>query len=209
MTDPTESARDDLAFVRALVTEGGQAQAALGEALFVAGLCYGAQCILQGIFAAGVYAPGLVQLAVGVLPTVIFLILMIRIMIRDRGVSQHGVGTRAINAAFGGAGLAAMTTAMVFGWLSARWHSMEVFLIHPTMVCVVQGTVWYIAFAIRRRGWFGLVSLGWFSSALALAFVLGLGGPELAPLFLAILSAAMLGLLALPGWLLWKGAARA
>lgn len=208
MTDPTESARDDLAFVRALVSEGGQAQAALGEALFVAGLCYGVQCILQGIFAAGVYAPSLIQLAVGVLPTIIFLALMTRIMIRDRGASQHGVGTRAINAAFGGAGLAAMVTAMVFGWLSGRWHSMEVFLIHPMMVCVVQGTVWYIAFAIRRRGWFGLVSLGWFASALSLALVLGLGGPNVGPIFLAILTAAMLGLLALPGWLLWKGAAR-
>lgn len=209
MTDPTESARDDLAFVRALVTEGGQAQTTLGEALFVAGFCYGAQCILQGIFAAGVNAPELIQLAVGVLPTVIFIVLIIRITARERGQSQHGIATRAIGAAFGGAGLAAMITGMIFGYLSWRWNSMAVFLIHPTMVCVVQGTAWYIAFAIRRRGWFGLVSLGWYSSALALGLVLGLGGQSLAPLFLAILSAAMLGLLALPGWLLWKGAARA
>jgi hypothetical protein len=206
MTNPTtESARDDLAFVRALVSEGGAAQATLGEALFMAGLCYGTQCVLQFAFVSGVDAPPLVQLAVGVLPTVIFIVLMIRIMVRDRGVSQHGVGTRAINAAFGGAGLAAMTTAIIFGWLSSRTHDMGTFLLHPTMICVVQGTVWYIAFAIRRRSWFGLVSLGWFSSALALAFVLGLGGPAVGPRFLAILSVAMLGLLALPGWLLWKG----
>ncbi len=209
MTDPTESARDDLAFVRALVTEGGQAQATLGEALFGAGLCYGVQCLLQFAFSAGVDAPPLIQLAVGVLPTAIFLGLLTRIMIRERGQSQHGVATRAINAAFGGAGLAAMTSAAIFAWLSSRTHSMETFLIHPTMICVVQGTVWYIAFAIRRRGWFGLVSFGWFASALALAFVLGLGGPNVGPRFLAILSVAMLGLLALPGWLLWRGSARA
>ncbi len=209
MTDPTESARDDLAFVRALVTEGGQTQATLGEALFGAGLCYGIQCVLQFVFAAGLDAPGLVQLAVGVLPTVIFIVLITRITIRERGQSQHGVGTRAINAAFGGAGLAAMTTAAIFGYLAARSHSMDIFMFHPMMICVVQGTVWYIAFAIRRRGWFGLVSLGWFASALALAFVLGLGGPSAVPRFLAILSVALLGLLALPGWLLWRGAARA
>jgi hypothetical protein len=206
MTDPQESARDDLAFVRALVSEGGQAQATLGEALFGAGLCYGAQCVLQGVFAAGVYAPWPVQLAVGVLPTVIFIVLIVRITIRERGQSQHGVGTRAINAAFGGAGLAAMTTVAIFGGLAARWHSMEIFLLHPTMICVVQGTVWYIAFAIRRRGWFGLVSLGWFACALALAAVLGMGGPGVGPWFLAILSAAMLGLLALPGWVLMRTA---
>lgn len=210
MTDPTpESARDDLAFVRALVSEGGAAQATLGEALFGAGICYGVQCVLQFAFVAGVPAPGLVQLAVGVLPTVIFVVLITRITIRERGQSQHGVGTRAINAAFGGAGLAAMTSAAIFGYISTRTHSMETFLLHPTMICVIQGTVWYIAFAIRRRGWFGLVSLGWFASALALGFVLGLGGPDVGVRFLAILSAAMLGLLALPGWLLWKGGARA
>jgi len=209
MSDPTtESARDDLAFVRALVSEGGQAQATLGEALFGAGLCYGIQCALQFLFASGVYGAPLVQLAVGVLPTVVFTVLMVRITVRDRGQSQHGVSTRAINATFGGAGLAAICSAAIFGYLSMRANSMETFLLHPVIICVLQGTVWYTAFVIRRRGWFGLVSAGWFATSLALAFVLGTHDPRLATWFLGVLTLAMFLLLALPGWLLWKGAAR-
>ncbi|MBX3563770.1 MAG: hypothetical protein KF730_04245 [Sphingomonas sp.] len=209
MSDPiTESARDDLAFVRALVSEGGQVQLSLGQALFVAGLCYGIQCLIQTILATGIEAPVAVHLTVGILPTLIFIAEMIRITIRDKGQSKHSVGTRAINAAFGGGGLAALTTALIFGWLAWRTHSMATWLLHPIMICVVQGTVWYIAFAVRRQGWFGLVSGGWFVTSLALAWILGLGDPDLFVPFLAILTVALLGLMALPGWILWRGAAR-
>lgn len=206
MNDPTESARDDLAFVRALVSESGQAQGSLGEALLAAGLCYGIQCVLQGILSAGIEVPTAVHLTVGILPTVIFIVLITRISIRDRKLSQHGVGTRAINAAFGASGLAALTTATIFAYLAARTQSMSTFLLHPTMICVVQGVVWYIAFAIRRRGWFGLIAAGWFLTALGLAFILGTGNEALAPLFLALLASALLGLMALPGWILMRGA---
>jgi len=208
MTDPTESARDDLAFVRALVSEGGQVQHSLGQALLVAGLCYGIQCLLQTILATGIQAPAAVHLTVGIVPTLVFLVAMIRITIRDKGQSKHSVGTRAINAAFGGGGLAALTTAMIFAYLAFRTQSMSTWMLHPIMICVVQGTVWYIAFAVRRQGWFGLVSGGWFLTSLVLAWILGLGEANLFVPFLAILTAALLGLMALPGWVLWRGAAR-
>ncbi|RYY29035.1 MAG: hypothetical protein EOP62_01595 [Sphingomonadales bacterium] len=209
MTDPTTtSARDDLAFVRALVSEGGQVQNSLGQALFAGGACYGGQCFLQTILATGIQAPVAVHLTVGIAPTLIFLIAITRITIRDKGQSKHSVGTRAIGAAFGGGGLAAMTTALIFGYLAWRTQSMATWLLHPIMICVVQGTVWYIAFAVRRRGWFGLVSGGWFATSLILAWLLGLGDAQLIVPFLAVLTAALLGLMALPGWALWRGVAR-
>lgn len=206
MRDPTERARDDLAFVRALVSEGGQAQASLGRALVAGGLCYGLQCMAQWLFALGVPAPDWLQLAVGALPTVIFITLLIVLMQRDKAQSQHGVATRALNAAFGGAGLAAMTTSIVFGYVSWRLQQFTIFLFHPMMVCVIQGTVWYIAFAIRRRGWLGLVSAGWFGVAIGLGLLLGSGNAALIHWFVLLIGLALLGLMALPGWVLMRTA---
>jgi uncharacterized membrane protein len=209
MKDRAETARDDLAFVRALMSESGQVQDSLGQALLAGGACYGIQCLVQAILATGMKVPVLVHLTAGILPTVIFIILITRITIRDRGRSQHSVGTRAINAAFGGGGLAAMTTALIFGWLAYRTQNMGTWLLHPIMICVVQGTVWYIAFAVRRRALYGLVSAGWFATSLVLAVMLGLGDETLIVPFLLVLATALLGLMALPGWILMRAGQQA
>lgn len=209
MTDPTTSARDDLAFVRALMSEGGQVQTSLGQALLAGGACYGVQCLIQAFLASGIQVHVAVHLAVGILPTVIFIAEMIRITIRDKHHSQHSVGTRAINAAFGAGGLAALTTALIFAFLAWKTQNIGTWLLHPIMICVVQGTVWYIAFAVRRQRWFGLVSAGWFLSSLLLAYLLGTGGAGMIVPFLVILAAALLGLMGLPGWILMRTADRA
>ena len=201
MSDSADSARDDLAFVRALVSEGGRAQSSLGAGLLAGGACYGAQCLLQwAILASGWKAPDLLNLAIGVLPTAIFLALLGRLIWQDRKQGPNGIATRALNAAFGGAGLAAMITAAIFGYLAVREHSITIWLFHPMMVCVVQGTVWYIAFAIRRRRWIGLVSAGWFATALLLALVIDHHS------FVLVMGLALLLLIALPGSVLMRNA---
>ncbi len=202
MTDPAESARDDLAFVRALVNEGGAMQVSLGQALFAGGLCYGTQCLLQwSIFVSGWRAPDAVHLTVGFLPTVIFLGFVVWMVRRDGTAAPHGMATRALNAAFGSSGLAAMTTAAIFGYLAWREQNFGIWLFHPLMICVVQGAVWYIAFAIRRRGWLGLVSIGWFATAMLAAVSL-----HRIDLFLLLIGLALLLLMALPGWVLMRNA---
>jgi len=206
MNDPaTESARHDLAFVRQLMSESGQVQDSLGQALLAGGACYGVQCLIQAWLATGVQAPVALHLFVGIMPTVIFIAAMVRITIRDKHNSRHSVGTRAINAAFGGGGLAAATTALIFAYLAWRTQDMGTWLLHPIMICVVQGVVWYTAFAVRRTGWFGLISAGWFVTSLLLAFMLGSG--QSITLFLLVLAFALLAFMALPGWILWRGAA--
>jgi hypothetical protein len=201
MSDPAESALDDLAFVRTLVSEGAQAQSSLGTALLAGGACYGIQCLLQwAMLASGGRWPAFLQLAVGVLPTIVFLSALAWLVWRDRKDSQNGIGTRALNAAFGGGGLAAMITAIIFGYLSVRAQSITIWLFHPMMVCVVQGAVWYTAFAIRRRGWIGMVSAGWFATALLLAPLIEHHG------FVLLMGIALLLLMALPGWVLMRNA---
>ncbi|MFL9841219.1 hypothetical protein ABS767_09615 [Sphingomonas sp. ST-64] len=203
MTDPSQSARDDLAFVRALVTEGGAVQGSLGQALLAGGLCYGIQCMVQwGLYISGWQAPTVVHLTAGILPSVIFIGLIIWLSRRNRGAVPHGMAMRALNAAFGSSGLAAMTTAVIFGYLAWRYHDMGIFLFHPLMVAVVQGAVWYVAFAIRRRTWLGMVSIGWFVAAMLGALTI-----ERLELFILLIGVALLLLMALPGWILMRSAA--
>ena len=208
MSDPTERARDDLAFVRALMSESGQVQTSLGQALLAGGACFGVQCLLQALFANRAGIPEPVHLTVGIAPTLIFLAAIFWISRGDKGKSQHSVGTRAINAAFGGGGLAALTTAAIFGYLALSYKNMGTWLLHPVMICVVQGVVWYTAYSIRRKGWFGLVSAGWFVTSLILAWMLGLNDERIIVPFLLVLSAALLGLMALPGWIMMRAGAR-
>ncbi len=80
-----------------------------------------------------------VHLAINILPTVIFVIAMVWNGWHWRHLRPAGVGTRALNAAFGGAGLAALSTTIIFGVVSIREHSLMLWLFHPTMVAVVQG----------------------------------------------------------------------
>lgn len=203
MTDPSQTARDDLAFVRALVSEGGTVQASLGQALLAGGLCYGIQCLVQwALYMSGAVLPNLVHILAGTLPSVVFIGTIIWLVRRNGNAVPHGMAMRSLNAAFGSSGLAAMTTAVIFGYLAWRYQDMGIFLFHPLMVAVVQGAVWYVAFAIRRRRWFGAVSAGWFATA-----ILGAVALERIGLFILLIGAALLLLMALPGWILMRSTA--
>ena len=77
--DDNENLHDNLAFVRALVSEGGQAQSSAGKAFITGGLCYGVQCLLQWAETMGWLPYGLLGLIIGVAPTVVFTLSLIHI----------------------------------------------------------------------------------------------------------------------------------
>lgn len=208
MTDPTASAaRDDLAFVRGLVSDGGQVQASTGAALFAAGLCYGTQCFAQGLLGhlpAGFPGLGPSQLIAAILPTVVFLVLITRISLRAKrtnAAAGTGVASRALRTAFGSMGLSVLVTGTVFGYVAIREHSLTIWLFHPIMVGVAQGVGWYMASSIRRRPWYGAVAAGWFATALLLATLL-----HNLDAYVFVIGAALFGLMAFPGWVLWRSA---
>jgi hypothetical protein len=208
MNDPSASARDDLAFIRGLVSDRGQIQSSTGAALLAGGLCFGTQCLIQGLlFQLPVGFPGRNwgQLIGGTLPTLVFLVLVARISLFDKRNNVgagDGVASRAFRAAFSAVGISIGVTATVFGYVAITEHNMMIWLFHPIMVCVAQGVGWHMAFAIRRRHWFVAVSVAWFASALILATLLHQLG-----LFIAALGVALYLLMALPGWALMRSAA--
>lgn len=208
MTDPTaNAARDDLAFIRGLVNDGGQIQSSAGAGLFAGGLCYGAQCLAQGLlldFPASFPGRDLSQLIAATLPTLVFAALITRISLHARRAVQGagaGVASRALGTAFGSMGLSILVTGTVFGYVAIREHSLTIWLFHPIMVCVAQGIGWYMASSIRRRAWYGAVAAGWFATALLLAVLMhDLGA------YVVVIGAALFALMALPGWVLWRSA---
>lgn len=170
--DSNETLHDNLAFVRALVSEGGQAQASGGAAFLTGGLCYGAQCLLNWVQIKGWLPNGTgPSLFVGIAPSVIFGVVLTVIIWRDRKNRQEGVATRALNAAFGSAGLANIFMVAVFGYNAFLEKSLTVWLYYPVVVCAFQGAVWYIAYMIRRKLWLAGVSAGWFATTLALGLL--------------------------------------
>jgi hypothetical protein len=199
----TQAIRDDLAFLRGLVERSDGFLRVLGRTYFAGGACYLAQVLLglgqtQGWITT---TSGAVNLAIGIGPTVIFVVALVFLL---RGGRQK-VGTpsqvdRAIGAFFGAIGLSNFVLIAVIGSVALREQSLTVWLIYPCAVFTFQGAAWLTMFSLRRRAWIGLVAATWFACALGMG--LGIGSFTTFAIF------ASLGLLfgmTLPGaWLMTR-----
>jgi hypothetical protein len=206
MATDLESARGDLAYLRSLVSTGGAMQSTIGEAFTWAGALYGGQCLLHWLQTLNfVPSEGPVALAVVVLPTLIFCIMLGIIIWKDRKKPPGGAAARALAAVFQGAGLANLVMAFVFAYGANQTENFGLWLYHPIVVCMFQGVAWYVAWVIMRRAWLGFVALGWFVTTVALGIaVFGDIG-----LYLLFLGSALILFMAIPGWVIWRGATKA
>ncbi len=171
MTADSGTARDDLAFMRAVVQDGASGMtAALGESYFAGGLIYGLQCLVQCSSALGLPAiPAAWQPAAGIGPTLIFCVALTAIILRHRKDGQGGFVGRAVGAAFACLSVSNLALIVVIGSLAIARHSIEIWLLYPCSVFVMQGASWLIAYALRQRLWLLAVGLGWYAAAVALA----------------------------------------
>jgi hypothetical protein len=170
MSSTPQSAQDDLAFLRSLVGAADGVQRSFGETYLAAGLCYGAQFVLSAAQMQA-WLPGDASwsLAIGFVPTAIFLLLLVWFLWRGRQAAPTGVVGRAITAAFAWIGVANLALIVVIGSVALRQHSITTWLIYPCVVYVLQGVAWMVAFALRRRAWLGLVAAGWFIAGVVMA----------------------------------------
>ena len=206
MASDLQSARDDLAYMRGLVSGTGPMQATIGECFFWAGLLYGGQCFLHWLQVLGL-APGTGWFALAIvwLPTVLFICVLTMVIWKDRKTKVTGAAARALGAVFQGAGLANLVMAFVFGYGAQRAENFGLWLYHPIVVCMFQGVAWYVAWSILRRTWLAFVAAGWFVATVALgvAVFADIGA------YLLILAVTLTGLMAVPGWVIWRGAKKA
>lgn len=205
MTSDLQNARDDLAYMRALVSAGGPMQPVIGEAFFWAGSLYGLQCALHFVQELGLLPwDGLIGLAISAAPTLVFVAVLAVIIHRDRKSAAGGAASRGLAAVFQGAGIANLAMVFVFAYGAHKFETPWLWLYQPVVVCMFQGVAWYVAWTIVRRAWLGFVALGWFAATIALGAVVGDAGP-----YLLILSITLILCMAVPGWLIWRGAKKA
>ncbi len=165
-----DSARADLAFMRALVEPADDWQKQFGETYSAAGLCYCIQMLLHGgQFFGVVPVSGPVALTIGIGPTVVFLGLLIWIIRRNGSAAKGSATSRAVGSVFGAVGLTNLVLMAAIGSIAWRTGSLTTWLIYPCVVMVLQGMAWLVAYMMRRRGWLALVALGWFVTGLAMA----------------------------------------
>lgn len=204
MSPDAQSARDDLAYLKALVSGDENVQMrTFGESYLAAGLIYGGQMILHAVQAAGLLpnTPAF-GLGIGLGPTLIFIPVISWIVYRNRRQAVHGTVGRAIGAIFGAIGLANFFLIAVIGSVALQQHSIQTWLIYPCCIFILQGTAWLFTFMMRRRGWHLAVAIGFFVTAVAGALAI----PTSIGLFILFLGIGMWGCMALPGWLILRNA---
>ena len=197
MTADVQSAREDLAFLKALV--GGDEDAgmrSLGESYFAGGLIYGGQMLLHAAQGLG-WLPqgGSLSLLIGLGPTALFIPVLIWIIRRNRTNLPSGVVGRAVGTVFASIGLANLFLILVVGTVAWREGSITTWLIYPCSVFVLQGAAWLFAYMMRRRVWLLLVAFGWFASAVAMAFSVTAPG-----YYILVAGLGLWLCMALPGW---------
>ena len=203
MNADSQSARDDLAFLRSLVGDDEASQTrTFGEAYFVSGLIYGGQMLLHAAqFLGLIGALPLYNLAIGVGPTMVFIPVLLWIIHRNRKNAVRGAVGRAIAAVFGAVGLANLFLIAVIGSVALAQHSIIVWLIYPCTVFVLQGLAWLFAFMMRRHKWHLFVAAGWFFSAVAMALSV-----TSIPYFILFAGIGLWFCMALPGWVMLRSA---
>lgn len=165
-----DDARDDLAFIRALVAPEDHWQRQFGKLYAAAGACYAVQMLLHiGQFLNLTPRDGLGAQLIGWGPSGVFLVILIWVIRRD-GPQRGGATSRAVGAVFAAVGMTNLALCASIGSVALRLHSLTLWLIYPCVVMILQGLAWMVAYMLRRRSWLGLVALGWFAVGVAMAF---------------------------------------
>jgi hypothetical protein len=168
-----DSARSDLAFLRALVDppESGF-QRSFGEVYAACGACYGGQMVLHGLQYLGLITGDAAGLAIGAGPTVLFAALLVWILRRGQPPTGASTVSRAVGAVFSAVGTANLVLIVAIGSLAWREKSLTIWLLYPTTVVILQGAAWLAVYALRRRLWFGVVAAGWFLTGIGMALAI-------------------------------------
>jgi hypothetical protein len=204
MSPDAQSARDDLAFLRALIGDDEALQMrTFGESYFAAGLIYGGQMILHAVQALR-FLPDTPawSLGIGLGPTLLFIPVISWILYRNRQNQARGAIGKAVGAIFGAIGLANFFLIAVIGSVALQEHSLQTWLIYPCCIFILQGTAWLFTYMMRRHGWHLAVALGWFATAVAAALAI----PSSLGLFILFVGIGLWGCMALPGWLMLRNA---
>ncbi|GHA93981.1 hypothetical protein GCM10009069_16370 [Algimonas arctica] len=187
--------------MRALVDDDGSHNRNFGFIYLIAGVLYGAQCLLNwALLVTDAQVSPLIWMLVGWLPTILFLIMIFQNSWQNLS-NPYGKGTtkRAVGAAFTGAGIANLVLALIFGWVAFQKRDWSIWLLFPLVVCALQGAIWLATAILRRHIWHGITAIGWFVSAIVLGLFI-----DNIPAYVLALGVALFVCMALPGLLIFR-----
>lgn len=194
------SAREDIAFMRALAVEGADGPILGGSILLATGLIYAAACVLDWLILINPRsAPGVwmmwIWMAALALQAVVMAVLILRLRGRRTSIDRSN---RVFAKVWRGVGLGILSCLASFFLTAWLTHRPEVFDGYPAVILALYGVGWMVTAAASRERWTGGVAILSFLFAVASG---AFAGNINLPLVFAL---ALLLLLAAPGALLLK-----
>ncbi len=205
MTEKIEDPAADIAWMRRLAEEGADAPMQGASILMSAGLIYGAASLFHWAQISGVFPTSGLAIGIGWLAaTGLFLLTLFVIISR---LKRKGGVTTASNRASGtvwsalGWGIFALFLSMaVVGWRTGEQGALLAMSLSISAIMVFYGIGWAVTAAMYRSRMLWSLAIGSFAAAPLLASLTGLDVQYLA------YAAALFLLMALPGFLLMRGA---
>lgn len=207
MTDKMEDPAADIAWMRRLAEEGADAPMRGASILMSAGLIYGAASLFHWAQITGqVPSPGPVEGLGWLVATLLFFMVLGVVLVRlKRSEGVMTAGNRATGTVWSalGWGIFALFASMAaLGWRIGGEGVEIAFGLVPSVIMVFYGVGWAVSAAMYRSRLLWGLALGSFVAAPLLATLTGSADQYLA------YAAALFLLMALPGFLLMRGARR-
>ena len=208
MTEKIEDPAADIAWMRRLAEEGGQAPMQGNSLLMFGGLLYGVASLFHWAIVAGAVPLDQNQIWIGwVVATVAYwVILAVTIPRLRRGAGVHTTANRAAGIAWSGMGwgiFAMFLTITVLGVRLGETVLEGMYVLIPSMIMIFYGVGWAVHATMQRSRRLWTLSLASFIAAPLLALFAGTAEQYLA------YAAALFLLMALPGFLLMRAAKQA
>lgn len=207
MIDKTDDPAGDIAWMRRLAEEGADAPMEGASILMSAGLIYGAASVfywaqIEGLVPTESFGTGMGWLVATGLFLLVLAIVIPRLK-RDGGVttaSNRASGT--VWSALGWGIFALFLSMAVVGWRTGADGALVAMSLSSSIIMVFYGIGWAVSAAMYRSRLLWGLAVGSFVAAPLLAALTGRADQYLA------YAAALFLLMALPGWLLMRGARR-
>lgn len=176
MTDNQHTtARDDIAYMRAMAQEGRQAPLLNGPIMVAAGLIFGVANLVQwAIVSDFVVVAPIVMLWVWLTAGAAFSAALVFLTRRASRKPGYGsTGNKAVGAAWSALGFGIFVmwlSLMAVGFASGNWDMMWAM---PSIVATTYGTAWIISAAFSSQRWMTLVGLISYAGAIACGALIG------------------------------------
>lgn len=195
-----QTLKDDIAFMRALAQEGSSAPLLGGSILVAAGVTFAVAGVAHWSIMSGLVNLPKQTLAM-IWPAALVVFLGLLAWLRRGGNGRPGAqspGNRASSAAWASMGWTIFVISLAIGILSARTQSSIPTLIFPPLILGLYGMGWSVAAAMTRKRWIWMTAVGSYAGALIVAWL------AVDPAVYLVYSAALLLLMALPGFVLMR-----